>query len=96
LVDFVPFVWLVSANSQLKKVAATAGVIGVVRVALPRLAVGFYAARFSGQGSDLECAVSSFLLMPLAALMLVVWAVTALVAAFMLCRVTRAASEQPD
>jgi Na+/phosphate symporter len=95
LVDVVAFAWLVSANSQVKKVAAAAGVIGVVRVALPHLAVGFYAARSGGQGSDSECAISVFLLIPVTALMLAVWVVTALVAAFMLWRVTKAASAQP-
>jgi hypothetical protein len=95
LVDLVAFVWLVSANIQVKKVAATAGVMGVVRVALPQLAVGLYAARLGGQASDPECAISVFLLMPMTALMLAVWVVTALIAAFMFWRVTRAASAQP-
>lgn len=92
LVDLVAFVWLLSANSQVKKVAASAGAIGVCRVALPQLAVGFYAARFGGQGGDPACAVSSFLLVPLGRLILAVWAVSALVAAFMLWPVTRAAT----
>jgi len=33
-VDLVPFVWLASANTQVRK-AAAAGVAGVIRVALP-------------------------------------------------------------
>jgi hypothetical protein len=89
LVDVVAFVWPVSANSGVKKVAAAAGAIGVIRVVAPQLAVGLYAARISGQGSDPACAVSVFLLVPLAVLIL---AVSALVAAFMLWRVTRAAT----
>ena len=89
MVDVVAFVWPVSANSGVKKVAAAAGAIGVIRVVAPQLAVGLYAARIGGQGSDPACAVSVFLLVPLAVLILTV---SALAAAFMLWRVTRAAT----
>ena len=92
LVDVAAFVWLVSANSQVKKVAAAAGAIGVIRLVAPQLAVGLYAARLGGQGSNPACAVSVFLLVPLAVLILAVWLVSALIAAFMLWRVTRAAT----
>jgi len=34
-VDLVPFVWLASANTQVRKAAAAAGAAGVIRVALP-------------------------------------------------------------
>jgi hypothetical protein len=88
-VDLVAFVWLATANGRVKKAAAAAGAIGVVRVASPQVAVGFYAARFGGQGGDSACAVSSFLLVPLGMLILAVWAVSALIAAFLLWRVTR-------
>ena len=89
-VDLVPIVWLASAKTQVRKAASIAGVVGVIRVALPQMAVGIYAARFGGQDGDPACAVSSFLLIPLALLMLAVWAVSALVCAFVLRRLTRA------
>ena len=43
--DLVAFVWLASANSQVRKAAATSRLIGIIRVALPLLAVGYYDAR---------------------------------------------------
>jgi hypothetical protein len=64
LVDLVPFVWLVSAKAQVRRAAAVAGVIGVVRVVLPQLEVGIYAAGYGGQGGDPSCSVSVFLLVP--------------------------------
>ena len=93
-VDLVVFAWLVSSNSQVKKAAAAAGVIGVVKVALPQLAVGFYAARFGGQAGSHACAVSVFLLIPLVLLILAVWIVSAIVATVMFLRVTRATPGQ--
>ena len=88
--DLVAFVWLASANSQVRKEAATSGVIGIIRVALPLLAVGYYAARSGVQECNPACAVSSFLLIPLALLIIGLWAFTALISAFVLWRVTRA------
>ena len=69
-VDLVPIVWLASAKTQVRKAAAAAGVVGVIRVALPQLLVSYYAAISGGQDGDPACAVSSFLLVPLALLML--------------------------
>ena len=74
---------------QWRKAAAVAGVVGVIRVALPRLAVGYYAARSGGQDGDPACAVSSFLLVPLTLLILAAWASSALICAFALRRVVR-------
>ena len=88
--DLVAFVWLASANSQVRKAAATSGVIGIIRVALPLLAVGYYAARSGVQENNPACDVSSFLLIPLALLIIGLWAFTALISAFVLWRVTRA------
>ena len=89
-VDLVPIVWLASAKTQVRKAASIAGVVGVIRVALPQMAVGIYAARFGGQDGDPACAVFSFLLIPLVLLMLAVWAVSVLICAFALRRLTRA------
>ena len=58
--------------------------VGVIRVALPQLAVGYYAARSGGQDGDPACAVPSFLLVPLTLLILAVWAASALICAFAL------------
>ena len=90
LVDLIPIVWLASAKTQVRKAAAVAEVAGVIRVALPQLAVRYYGASPGGQDGDPACVVSSFLLIPLALLMLALWAVSALVCAFVLRRVTRA------
>ena len=81
-VDLIPIVWLASAKTQVRNAAAVAGVIGVIRVAFPQLAVGFYAPSSGGQNGDPACAVSSFLLVPLALPMLALWAVSALICAF--------------
>ena len=64
--------------------------IGIIRVALPLLAVGYYAARFGVQESNPACDVSSFLLIPLALLIIELLAVSAIISAFVLWRVTRA------
>ena len=88
--DLVACVWLASANSQVRKAAATSEVMGIIRVALPSLAVEYYAARSGVQESNPACDVSSFLLIPLALLIIGLWAVTALISAFVLWRVTRA------
>ena len=89
-VDLVPIVWLASTKTQVRKAAGVAGVVGVIRVTLPQLAVGYYAARSGGQDGDPACAVSSILLVPLTLLILVVWAASALICAFALHRVTKA------
>ena len=89
LADLVPIVWLASTKTQVRKAAAAAGVVGVIRVELPQLAVGYYAATIGRQDGDPACAVSSFLLIPLALLMLGVWAASALICVFVLRRMTR-------
>ena len=75
----VPIVWLASTKTQVRKAAFAAGVVGVIRVPLPQLVVGDYAARFGGHGGDPDCAVSSFLLVLLTLLILAVWAASALI-----------------
>ena len=79
LADLVPIVWLASTKTQVRKAAFAAGVVGVIRVRLPQLVVGDYAARFGGHGGDPDCAVSSFLLVLLTLLILAVWAASALI-----------------
>ena len=49
LVDLIPIAWLVSTKTQVRKAAAVAGVIGIIRVALTQLAVSYYAARSGGR-----------------------------------------------
>ena len=89
LADLVPIVWLASTKTQVRKAAFAAGGVGVIRVRLPQLVVGDYAARFGGHGGDPDCAVSSFQLVLLTLLILAVWAAGSHLA-FLLRRVTRA------
>ena len=79
LADLVPIVWLASTKTQVRKAAFAAGVVGVIRVPVPQLVVGDYAARFGGHGDDPDCAVSSFPLVLLTLLILAVWAASALI-----------------
>ena len=99
VVDLVPFVWLLSAKSRVKHAAAIAGVIGVARVALPQLTLGFIAARYGPPegttfgpsagdylGRDPSCFVSPFMLAPVILLMLGIFAVSALFCVFLIRR----------
>ena len=97
MVDLVPFVWLLSAKSRVKHAAAIAGVIGVARVALPQLTLGFIAARYGGQGPfgpsagdypsrDPSCFVDPIMLVPLVLLMLGIFAVSAIFCVFLIRR----------
>ena len=74
--DLVPFVWLLSAKSRVKHAAAIAGVIGVARLALPQLMLGFIAARYAG--GNPSCFVDPFMLVLLVLLMLGMFAVSIL------------------
>ena len=87
--DLVTIIWLASAMPQVRKAAAVAGVTGVIRVAWPQVAVGFYSASSGGQDGDPDCAVSSFLLVPLALLMIADWGASAVICIAVLRRMTR-------
>ncbi len=98
MVDLVPFVWLLSAKTRVKRAAAIAGVIGVARLALPQLTLALIAMRYGGQeGSigppagdylsrDPSCFVSPFMLVPLVLLMVGAFAVSALFCVFLIRR----------
>ena len=99
VVDLVPFVWLLSGKSRVKHAAAMAGAIGVARVALPQLTLGFIAARYGGQegtpigppagqyiSRDPSCFVSLFMLVPLLLLVIGTFAVSALFCVYLIRR----------
>ena len=89
LLNLLPFAWLASRKVPVRRMGAVAGMIGVVRVALPQVLVVIYATSSVGQPGNSSCTVSVFLLVWLVPIMLGVWVASTLLGGYALRRIAR-------
>ena len=75
IVNLVPLIWLLSRNIKVKQAGGLSGIMGGAQFLLPQAAIAYYAAGpgAGGQGGNLACSVSIFLLPWLAPGMIVLW-----------------------
>ncbi len=86
LMNFLPFLWLISHRTNVRWAALVAGVMGATRFALPQVSIALYSASSGGQLGDPSCSVSIFLLALLIPLMAAAWLVSIVVGAVVLRR----------
>lgn len=87
LADFLPFLWLASRAPGVRGAALVAGLIGSARYTILQGATLIYASSSRGQESNEDCTVSVFFaVLELAPTMLIVWFVSALIAAALVRR----------
>ena len=95
LLDFLPFLWLVSGTRGVRGAAIVAGLIGSARYAILQAATLFYSApsgEHYGSISDCPGTISIFFVLWLVPLMLALWLGSALIAAVIVLR----ARERPN
>jgi hypothetical protein len=87
LADFLPFLWLASRAPGVRRAAVLAGLLGSARYAILQGATLIYASSSRGQASNEDCTVSVFFaVLELGPAMLIVWFVSALIAAALVRR----------
>lgn len=94
LLDFLPFLWLVSGTRGVRRAAIVAGLMGSARYAILQAATLIYSTSYGGvgQGLNSDCAISIFIVIWLVPLMLTLWLVSALISAVIVLR----AREHPN
>jgi hypothetical protein len=90
LLDFLPFVWLVSRAPGVRRAAVIAGALGASRYAMVQVATLVYSTSSRGQESNADCTVSVFFLLVLVPIFLALWAATALISGALVLRGRRA------
>lgn len=88
VLDFLPFLWLLSGSAAVRRSAVIAGGVGAVRFAIPQAFTLVEHAVRGGPTSD-DCTISIFFLLVLIPLMLLLWAISALIAVLKVIRVSR-------
>jgi hypothetical protein len=86
LADFLPFLWLASGSSAVRRAARTAGLIGAGRYVVLQGATLLAHASSGGQASNPDCTISVYFASALFTLMIVSWVVSAVVAAIFIFR----------